>query len=96
MSKTNSTSTSKTSTSTSKLFYKLEIQGIVYLVDPDTTVAYTNDPADPTAIGKIHWTSSDALPTIELFPDWQQILSDKRKATVAASVADSSSILNHV
>lgn len=86
-------SNSKTSipNSTSKQFYKLEIQGIVYLVDPDTTVAYTYDPADPTAIGKVHWTSSDALPTIELFPDWQQILSDKRKAT-----ADSSSILNHV
>jgi hypothetical protein len=60
------------------IYYKLEIQGIVYLVDPDTTIAYTYDPANPTAIGKVQWTNSDSLPTIELFPDWQKILTNKR------------------
>jgi hypothetical protein len=59
-------------------FYKLEIQGIVYLVDPATTIAYTYDLSDPTPVGRVHWNSPAALPRIELFPDWQSRLTAKK------------------
>lgn len=58
-------------------FYKLDIQGIVYLVDPETAIAYTYDLTEPTAIGKLVWTDINAAPQIDLYPDWQEILRSK-------------------
>jgi len=58
--------------------YKLEVNGIVYLVDPNTTLAYTYDLTEPTHIGHIIWPDSSRSPTIELMADWQSILSMKR------------------
>ena len=60
-----------------RTFYKLDIQGIVYLVDPATAKAYTYDPADPTEIGRVVWTDMKATPTIELLPTWKEILTAK-------------------
>jgi hypothetical protein len=58
-------------------YYKLNIQGIVYLVDPITSKAYTYDLASPTEIGTIVWTDMKAEPTIALLDGWQAILSAK-------------------
>lgn len=58
-------------------FYKLNIQGIVYLVDPATSTAYTYDLIAPTEIGKVIWTDIKADPRIELHADWQTILNTK-------------------
>jgi hypothetical protein len=58
-------------------FYKLDIQGIVYLVDPNTAKAYTYDLISPTEIGTVVWTDSKALPTITLLPTWKEILTAK-------------------
>ena len=51
-------------------FYKMDIQGIVYLVDPATSVAYTYDLTDPTPIGTLQWTSATTPPRIALYTDW--------------------------
>lgn len=61
----------------SRTFYKLDIQGIVYLVDPATSTAYTYDLLEPIEIGKVIWTDIKAEPHIELHPDWQAVLSAK-------------------
>jgi len=58
-------------------FYKLDIQGIVYLVDPNTAKAYTYDLKKPTEIGKVVWKDVKASPTIELLPNWKEILTSK-------------------
>ena len=60
-----------------RTFYKLDIQGIVYLVDPATSTAYTYDLAEPTEIGKVIWTDIKAEPRIELRNDWQAVMSAK-------------------
>lgn len=60
-----------------RTFYKLDIQGIVYLVDPVTSTAYTYDLVEPTEIGKVIWTDMKAEPRIELRADWQAVLSAK-------------------
>ena len=65
-----------------RTFYKLDIQGIVYLVDPTTSNAYTYDLSSPTMIGKILWTDPKAAPTIELLPTWQEILQTKLDSVV--------------
>lgn len=59
-------------------FYKLDIQGIVYLVDPATTTAYTYDLDDPVAIGKVSWLNSAEPPRITLYDNWQGILTAKK------------------
>jgi hypothetical protein len=64
-------------------FYKLDIQGIVYLVDPATSTAYTYDLSNPTEIGKVIWTDSKAEPRIALRADWQEVMAAKMTATVA-------------
>ena len=51
-------------------FYKMDIQGIVYLVDPATSIAYTYDLEDPTPIGTLQWTSATTPPRIALYDDW--------------------------
>jgi len=60
------------------VFYKIDIQGIVYLIDPATSKAYTYDLAHPTEIGKIVWADSKATPTIELLTNWRSILEAKK------------------
>jgi len=67
-----------------RTFYKLDIQGIVYLVDPATSNAYTYDLSSPTMVGKILWTDPKATPTIELLSTWKEILQAKRDLAVTA------------
>ena len=55
-------------------YYKLEIQGIVYLVDPATALAYTYDLTNPTQIGQVIWNDSRLNPTIQLRADWSSVL----------------------
>jgi len=64
-----------------RTFYKLDIQGIVYLVDIATSKAYTYDLSNPTEIGKIIWTDPKAAPMIELLPTWSSILQAKLELT---------------
>jgi hypothetical protein len=59
------------------IYYKLDIQGIVYLVDPVTSIAYTYDLIEPTEIGKVVWTDIKTEPRIELRADWQAVLDAK-------------------
>ena len=60
-----------------RTFYKLDVQGIVYLVDPATGAAYTYDLTDPIQIGQILWTDPKADPRIQLHADWKEILAAK-------------------
>ena len=60
-----------------RIYYKLDVQGIVYLIDPATSKAYTYDLSDPTEIGKISWFDA---PVIELLPEWKSILAKKSEA----------------
>ena len=60
-----------------RTFYKLDIQGLVYLVDPVTSKAYTYDLSNPTEIGKILWSDPKATPQIELLANWSSILQAK-------------------
>lgn len=62
-------------------FYKLDIQGIVYLVDPATSTAHTYDLEDPTPIGIVNWSDPAKPPKITLYDDWQVTLITKRNAT---------------
>ena len=64
-----------------RTFYKIDIQGMVYLVDPMTSKAYTYDLLDPTEIGKILWTDIKQDPRIELLPSWAAILAAKLEST---------------
>jgi hypothetical protein len=61
-------------------FYKLDVQGIVYLIDPATSIAYTYDLAEPTEIGRLHWTDPTAKPTLQLRSDWEAIMAAKMTA----------------
>ncbi len=61
----------------SRTFYKLDIHGIVYLVDPTTSTAYTYDLANPTEIGKVVWTDIKEEPRLELRADWTAVLGAK-------------------
>lgn len=64
----------------SRIFYKLDVQGIVYLIDPATSLAYTYDLVNPTEIGRLHWTDSAEKPTLQLRPDWNAIMAAKMTA----------------
>ena len=64
-------------------YYKLDIGGIVYLVDPITAIAYTYDLAAPTEIGKVIWTDLKEPPAIEYRADWRQVLAAKLATSVA-------------
>jgi hypothetical protein len=75
------------STTTTRTFYKMDVQGIVYLVDPATAIAYTYDLTDPTPIGTVQWTDISAPPRITLYDDWSARLSEKMKG-VTATAAD--------
>lgn len=69
-----------------RTFYKLDVQGIVYLIDPATSIAYTYDLEDPTEIGRLQWTDPTAKPTLQLRPDWEAIMAAKMTAAIAAAV----------
>jgi hypothetical protein len=45
-----------------RTLYKLKVQGIVFLVDPITTIAYRYDTTEP--VGRIVWTDLGAEPRI--------------------------------
>ena len=60
-----------------RTFYKLDIQGIVYLVDPVSAKAYTYDLKTPTEIGTVVWPDMKSAPTIALLPTWKEILTAK-------------------
>ena len=59
------------------MLYKLEIQGIVFLVDPNTTEAYTYDLTNPIKIGHVIWTNATDAPRIQLDDNWSAILQAK-------------------
>ena len=63
-----------------RTFYKLDIGGIVYLVDPATAVAYTYDLAAPTEVGRVIWTDPKAAPHLERAADWNTIMTAKLAA----------------
>ena len=63
-----------------RTFYKLDIGGIVYLVDPATAVAYTYDLTEPTEIGRVIWTDPKAPPQLERAADWEATLKAKLAA----------------
>lgn len=60
-----------------RVFYKLDIRGIVYLVDTVTAFAYTYDLSNPTKVGKVIWTDSSKPPTIEFLPNIADIMAKK-------------------
>ena len=70
-------------TPSSRTFYKLDIQGIVYLIDPATSIAYTYDLEDPTEIGRLQWTDPTEKPTLQLRDDWEVIMAAKMSAHTA-------------
>ena len=72
-----------------RTFYKMDIQGIVYLVDPATAIAHTYDLDDPTPIGVVSWTDMTCPPRIALYDDWAARLNAKLKAAAAAPEATS-------
>jgi hypothetical protein len=61
-------------------FYKLDIQGIVYLVDPATATAYTYDLANPERIGQVIWTDLGTPPRIAFRADREGVLQAKLAA----------------
>ena len=63
----------------------MDIQGIVYLVDPATAIAYTYDLADPVAVGTVVWSDISSPPRLALYDDWATRLSEKMKASAASS-----------
>lgn len=66
-----------------RLFYKLDIGGIVYLVDTATATAYTYDLTNPVEIGQVIWTDTKAAPQLQLREDWATVLGAKLAATTA-------------
>ena len=70
-----------------RTFYKLNIQGIVYLVEPATSKAYTYDLTDPTEIGTVSWADAKQEPTLTLHSDWTTILAAKVDKSAAAAAA---------
>lgn len=68
-------------------FYKLPVNGIVYLVDPATAKAYTYDLTNPLEIGQIIWTTPTAPPQIDLCADWAAKLTAARASIGPAVTA---------
>ncbi len=61
-------------------YYKLEIGGIVYLVDPATSLAYTYDLNEPTQIGTVSWTDPKQPPHLVLRENWRAVMAAKLAA----------------
>lgn len=72
---------------TTRTFYKLDVHGIVYLIDPVTSIAYTYDLDDPVEIGRLYWSNPAEKPTLELRADWQAVMAAKMTAAAAAAAA---------
>jgi hypothetical protein len=68
-----------------RTYYKLNIQGIVYLVDPVTSLAYTYDLSSPTEIGKVTWTDAKAEPQLTLKEGWAAIQQAKLDGLAASA-----------
>jgi hypothetical protein len=62
-------------------FYKMDIHGIVYLIDPQTSNAYTYDLDHPVKIGKVDWKNPKQAATILLEENWKEILQKKMTRT---------------
>jgi hypothetical protein len=67
--------------------YKLEINGIVYLIDPKTATAYTYDIESPTPIGNIIRTPSGQI-DIQYREDWRKVQQDKLDHRPPVEVAE--------
>jgi hypothetical protein len=70
-----------------RTYYKLNIQGIVYLVDPTTSLAYTYDLSSPTEIGKVTWTDAKTEPLLVLKEGWAAIQQAKLDAMATVTPA---------
>jgi len=66
-----------------EVFYKLEIHGIVYLVNTKTMTAHLYDVTSPTEIGKVIWDSIQEKPSIAFHSNWKQILQQKFDNAIA-------------
>lgn len=64
-------------TTTPRTFYKMEVSGIVYLIDPATAMAYTYDLSAPTHIGHVQWVDPKTPPQLTLRPDWASVMTAK-------------------
>ena len=65
-------------------FYKLDVQGIVYLIDPASSIAYTYDLESPTKVGSIQWENPTVKPILHLYSNWETVLAAKMSAHTAA------------
>jgi hypothetical protein len=65
-------------------FYKLDVQGIVYLIDPASSIAYTYDLESPTKVGTIQWDNPTVKPILHLYSNWETVLAAKMSAHTAA------------
>ena len=65
---------------TTTTFYKVDIRGIVYLINPQTSEAYTYDTVAPTKVGKVEWKNSKETPTLILQENWKETLQQKMTA----------------
>lgn len=77
--------TMSATTTVTRTFYKLDVQGIVYLIDPVTSIAYTYDLDDPVEIGRLQWSNPAEKPTLHLRADWQTVMAAKMTAVTAAT-----------
>jgi hypothetical protein len=66
-------------------FYKLDVQGIVYLIDPVSSIAYTYDLESPTKVGSIQWDNPSVKPVLHLYSNWETVLAAKMSAHAAAA-----------
>lgn len=64
-------------------YYKLDVQGIVYLVNPTNSLAYTYDLSNPVEIGKVVWTEPSSPPRMEFRADWRDIMAAKKAENVS-------------
>jgi hypothetical protein len=74
-------------TATPTTYYKLDVQGIVYLVNPTNSTAYTYDIESPTEIGRVVWSDPAKVPRMELLPTWKEIMATKRTENVIGATA---------
>ena len=64
-----------------RTYYKIDIQGIVYLVDPTSLKAYTYDLSNPTEIGNIIWPDPKSAPKIIFVKHWESVLRAKLESS---------------
>ncbi len=76
-----------TTSATPTTYYKLDVQGIVYLVNPTNSTAYTYDIESPTEIGRVIWNDPASPPRMEFLPTWMDIMTTKRSEKVIGAAA---------